>query len=123
MINYEEVARDLYALGSWTVVGILIAVLAYLRNTSLIIEVIIALGIAFVATVLFNPDERIVRMIIILTTVGLLAGTTRGWIIVVIIGTAALTMSARSLKRRDVWRSALVGVLVQGLALLAVSLF
>ena len=121
MINYEEVARDLYALGSWTIVGILITTLAFLRNTSLIIEVLIALGIAFIITALLNPDERIVRMIIVLTATGLLAGTMRGWIIIAIIGLAALTMSARSLKRENVWRSALIGVLVQGLAFFVVS--
>jgi hypothetical protein len=121
MINYEEVARDLYALGSWPIVGILIATLAFLRNTSLIIEVIIALGIAFIITTLLNPDERIVRMIIVLTTVGLLAGTVRGWIITAIIAAAALTLSARYLNRYDVTRSALIGVLVQGLAFFVVS--
>ena len=121
MINYEEVARDLYALGSWTVVGILIATLAYLRNTGLIIEVIVALGIAFIVNALFNADERIVRLIIVLTAVGLLAGTMRGWIIVAIIGLAALTMSARYLDRNDVARSSLIGALVQGLALFVVS--
>jgi hypothetical protein len=121
MLNYEEVARDLYALGSWTIVAILIAALALLRNTNLLIEVIIALGFAFILNGLFNADERIVRLIIVLTAVGLLAGTVRGWIITAIVGLAALVMAYRYLDRRDVSRSTLVGILVQGLALFAAS--
>jgi hypothetical protein len=121
MINYDEVARDLYALGSWTIVAILIAALAYLRNTTLILEVIIALGFALILTGLFNADERIVRLVIVLTTMGLLAGTTRVWIITAIVGAAALVMAYRYLDRHDVTRSTLIGVLVQGLALFAAS--
>ena len=123
MINYDEIARDLYALGSWTIVAILIAALAFLRNTSLIIEVFIALAIGFILTALFNADERIVRMIIVLSAVALLTGTLRGTIITLIIGITALFMISRYLDRTDVARSALIGVLVQGLALITVSLF
>lgn len=116
-VNYDEIARDLYALGSWTMMGLLIAVLAILRNTSLILEVIIALGIGFIISSMFNPDDRIVRLIIGLTAVALLGGTLRWMIIAAIIGIAAVTMSKRYLETKDVWRSAIVGVLVQGLAL------
>lgn len=121
MINYEEIARDLYALGSYAMLAILVALLAIMRDTTLIIEVIIAIAIAFVLGALFHPDERIVRLIVFLTTLALLGGTIKAYVIAVIVGVAALVMAGRYLERPDVLRSALIGGLVQALALILVS--
>lgn len=116
-LNYDEIARDLYALGSWAIMMILLVILSLLRNSTLIVEVLIALALAFILSGLFNPDDRIVRLVIFLTSVALLGNTAR-WIIAALsIGVLALVMTERYLDKPDVWRSAFIGVLVQGLAL------
>lgn len=122
MINYEEIARDLYALGSYAMLVLLIGLLIVMRDSTLIIEVVIAVALAFVIGALFHPDERIVRLVIWLTALALLGGTIKAYVIAALVGTAALVMTARYLERPDVWRSALIGGLVQALALLLVTI-